>query len=328
MLQLWFERKLPDDCHHLLSDNATIVGTGTDHPEAPFASVSSAAGIVAGAKLKYGPEMMDRATSLRVIARTGIGYDNIDVAAATQRGIAVCNAPDGPTVSTAEHTIALLFTVAKRIQRNTRLLREGARIDFFNANDGIELHGKTLGLVGLGRIGGRVAQLARCMGIVVTAYDPFVSAKRAEELGIQLSSSLAALLESSDFVSLHVPLTADTQHLIDAAAIQRMKKGAILVNSARGGLVDEAALLDALKAGRLSGAGLDVFEKEPPPPDCPLLHRDDVVATPHIAPATLSGKQRLWRIAIDQAMKVLQGRKPEHLVNSDVWEKTKAKVGD
>ena len=327
MLQLWFERKLPDDCRHFLSADARIVGTGADDSASPFASAHFAEGIIAGAKLKYDAEMMDHASGLRVIARTGIGYDNIDVAAATERGIAICNAPEGPTVSTAEHTIALLFTVAKRIQRNTRLLREGARIDFFNANDGIELNGKTLGLVGLGRIGGRVAQLARCMGMLVAAYDPFVSAKRAEELGIQLSPSLDALLESADVVSLHVPLTADTRHLIGAAAIQRMKPGAVLINCARGGLVDEAALLNALESGRLSGAGLDVFEKEPPPPDCPLLHRDDVVATPHIAPATLAGKQRLWRIAIDQAVKVLRGQKPEHLVNADVWntlQKTKA----
>jgi D-3-phosphoglycerate dehydrogenase len=274
--------------------------------------------IIASARVRYDAELMDRVPTLRVISRTGIGLDNISLADASERGIAVCHAPDGPTISTAEHAIALLLAVAKELPRTMDALR-GGRGDFFNDYAGIELHGLRLGVVGLGQIGRRVATFAQALGMEVAAYDPFVAPEVAEALGVELAPELDALLAGADAVSLHAPLTAQTAKLIDRKRLATMKRGAILVNTARGGLVDEGALLEALRSGHLRGAGLDVFDPEPPEPDNELLRRSDVIATPHIAGATGAGKDRLWRIAIAQALQVLRGERPAGLVNPEMW---------
>ena len=180
-------------------------------------------------------------------------------------------------------------------------------------------HLRELGLIGLGRIGKRVAKIAAGFDMIVKAYDPLVSPDQARDLGVELASSLEDVLRTADIVSLHVPLTPETRNMINAERLALMKPGAYLVNAARGGLVDQAALLAALESGRLHGAGLDVFPQEPPDPQSPLLHRDDVIATPHIAGATLAGKDRLWTTAINQALQVLRGERPEHLANPEVW---------
>lgn len=153
----------------------------------------------------------------------------------------------------------------------------------------------------------------------VTAYDPLIPAEQAAALGVELAPTLDVLLAAADIVSLHLPLTPATRHLINAARLAQMKPGAILINAARGGLVEEAALLAALERGHLQGAGLDVFDREPPAPDHPLLQRLDVVATPHIAGATIAGKDRVWQVAIQQALQVLRGERPPHLLNPEVW---------
>jgi D-3-phosphoglycerate dehydrogenase len=316
---LWFERALPVAFEPFLDGSARSIGSASATPENALSALSEAEGIIASAKIRYDGSLMDRAPRLRVISRTGIGYDNVVVPEATARGIAVCNAPDGPTVSTAEHAITLLLAVAKRIKRAERSLHSGEKIDFFNVHDGVELNGLNLGLVGLGRIGRRVAHVASALGMRVAAYDPYLSEKSAGNEGIRLVSSLDALLESADVVSIHVPLTNETRSLINAARIRQMKRGAILINTARGGIVDEQALLGALESGHLSGAGLDVFETEPPRPDHPLLCRHDVLCTPHIAGVTVASKERLWRTAIAQAIQVLKGERPTHLVNPEVW---------
>lgn len=316
---LWFERTLPAVFESFLDGSARSVGSASAIPEDPLSALSEAEGIIASAKIRYDGSLMDRAPKLRVISRTGIGYDNVSVPEATQRGIAVCNAPDGPSVSTAEHAITLLLAVAKRIKSAEHNLQRGEKMDFFALNDGLELNGRNLGLIGLGRIGSRVAKVASALGMTVTAYDPYVASTVPGQAAIRLVSSLDALLASADIVSIHIPLTSETRHLIDAERIRKMKRGAILINTARGGIVDEQALLNALQAGHLAGAGLDVFETEPPPPDHPLLRREDVFCTPHIAGATVACKERLWRIAISQALQVLRGEKPAHLVNPEVW---------
>jgi D-3-phosphoglycerate dehydrogenase len=164
-----------------------------------------------------------------------------------------------------------------------------------------------------------VAILALALEMTVIGFDPFISAERAHEIGVELVSTLEEVLSVADIVSLHVPLTPETQGIISAERLARMKPGAILINAARGGLVDEAALLGALESGHLWGAGLDVFVSEPPAADHPLLARDDVVATPHIASATNAGKDRMWQAAIIQALQVLEGERPAHLVNPEVW---------
>ena len=316
---LWFERALPSAFESFLESSARSVGSASATPDNPLSALSEAEGIIASAKIRYDGTLMDRAPRLRVISRTGIGYDNVVVPDATTRGIAVCNAPDGPTVSTSEHAITLLLAVAKRIKRAEHSLRSGEKIDFFNVHDGVELNGLNLGLVGLGRIGRRVAHVASALGMTVAAYDPYLTEKGAGSDAVRVVSSLDALLASADVVSIHVPLTSETRSLITAARFSQMKRGAILINTARGGIVDEKALLDALESGHLSGAGLDVFEIEPPPTDHPLLSRHDVVCTPHIAGVTVASKERLWRTAIAQAIQVLKGERPDHLVNPEVW---------
>jgi D-3-phosphoglycerate dehydrogenase len=310
--KLWSERPLPARYARLLDGAAVVVGNGAD---SRWPGLDQAEGVIASARIAYDDELLARAPRLRVIARTGIGLDNIAVDAASRRGIVVCNVPDGPTISAAEHTIALLLAVAKRLKACDRAMRLGEG-DLFSTYAGVELYGLRLGILGIGQIGGRVAALGRAFGMDVDAYDPLVSPERAAALGVTLATSLETLLQESDAVSLHLPLTPQTRHLMDARRFALMKPRALFVNTARGGLVDENALLAALEGGQIAGAGLDVFEREPPAADHPLLSREDVVATPHIAAATEASRDRLWRSAITQALQVLRGEHPSHAVNA------------
>lgn len=319
MYKIWFERTLPPAYASLLNGVAVAVGAASETPETPFAALEEAQAIIAGGRIRYNAALMDLAPHLRVISRTGIGLDNVSIPEATARGIAVCNAPDAPTIATAEHTIALMLAVARQLKWSDQALRRGGNIDFFNKYNGLELRGARLGVIGLGRIGSRVAKLALALEMSVLGFDPFISVEQARGIGVELAPTLAEVLPVVDVLSLHVPLTSKTRGIIDANRLAQMKPGAILINAARGGLVDEAALLNALKRGHLRGAGLDVFASEPPAPDHPLLNRDDVIVTPHIAAATDAGKARLWRAAIIQALQVLQSERPAHLVNSEVW---------
>ncbi len=316
MFRIWFEREVPDHVAAKLEGVAEVLGPGTATPDYLLSVVSGAEAVIASSLVTYDAAAMDLAPGLRVIARTGIGYDKVRVQAATDRGIAVCNTPDAPTASTAEHTIALLLSVAKRIAQAQVALRGGGR-DFFASHRGVELAGRRIGIVGAGRIGRAVARMAEGLGMIAVGYDPFVPA--STELNLDFVDSLSDLFVQADVISLHVPLTDRTRHLIDAEALRMMKPGSILINTARGGLVDHAALLDALERGHLFGAGLDVTNPEPLPPDHPILQRDDVVVTPHIATATAAGKERLYESAVAQALQVLRGERPAHLVNPDVW---------
>jgi D-3-phosphoglycerate dehydrogenase len=235
-------------------------------------------------------ELIEGAPRLRVIGRAGVGVDNIDLDAATERGVAVLNAPSGNTTSAAELAFALLLSLARRIPAADRSMREGAwdRAAF----RGIELHGKTLGLVGAGRIGAEVARRARAFGMRIVAYDPYLSDERADTLGLVVAP-LDRVLEEADVLTLHVPLTDATENLIGADALARMKPGAYLINAARGGIVDEDALLDALQEGRLGGAALDVYADEPPAADHPLRALDSVVLTPHLGAATREAQRNV-----------------------------------
>jgi D-3-phosphoglycerate dehydrogenase len=295
----------------------TILGPATH--EDPQAGVDTAVAAVVGL-VTCDAAFMDRAPGLRVIARNGIGYDNVDVAAATERGIAVCNTPDGPTVSTAEHAVTLMLLVAKNIRAAETALRTGATAGYYIRHEGIELDGKVLGLVGFGRIARHVAQIAAGLGMRVTTYDPFLPAS-AIAAGVERADTLEALLAVADVVSVHVPLTDASRGLFGAAAFASMKPGAVFINTARGGLVDQDALLEALETGRLFGVGLDVTDPEPLAVGHPLLGRNNVVVTPHIASGTVDGKARIFRVALEQAMAVVEGRRPEHLVNPEVWER-------
>lgn len=281
---------------------------------------AEAEGVVAAASVQFNDALFATTPRLRVVSRIGIGIDNIDVAAATRHGVAVCNAPDGPTISTAEHALALLLAVAKQIKVNERRVREEKRpFDFFGRNRGVELFGKTLGVVGLGRIGRHMSRLGQGLGMQVVGYDPFADAAEMAALGVTVLPTLEAVLAQADAVTLHLPRTPETVGLMNETRLRQMKPGAILVNAARGGIVDEAALLAVLESGHLLGAGLDVFDVEPPAADHPLLLRPDVVVSPHAASGTDLGKHKMMETAVLQVVQVLQGIKPPHLVNPDVW---------
>ena len=242
--------------------------------------------------------LLDAGSRLKVVGRAGIGVDNVDVAAATERGILVVNAPTANLVSATEHTFALLLALARNIPAADRSLAAGEwnRKQFL----GSELHGKTMGVVGLGRIGQGVAARARAFGMRVVAFDPFLDAIAAKRLDVELAD-LEEVLDSADIVSLHTPLTDQTKGLIDAGRIARMKTGALLINCARGGIVDEVALLEALESGHLGGAALDVFAEEPPS-DNRLVSHPRVVATPHIGAQTREAQER---VATETARMVL-----------------------
>jgi len=313
--KVWFERPVLEDLADEVAAHVTVLGPATATPVDPFGAVGEAEGIVASTR-RYDAAVMDRAPRLRVIARTGIGFDAVDVAAATERHIAVCNVPYGPTVSTAEHTVMLLLMAAKQVRRAELALRRGG-VDHYAAHTGVEVRGKRLGLVGFGRIAREVAHMAAGLGLVVSAFDPRIDGAGIPA-GVTRAASLEELLAAADLVSVHVPLTAETRHLFGATAFAAMKPGALFVNTARGGLVDLAALEKALDSGRLSAAALDVTEPEPLPPDHPLLRRNDVVVTPHVAAATAEAKRRIFESAFAQVLDVLAGRRPAHLVNPEV----------
>jgi D-3-phosphoglycerate dehydrogenase len=253
-------------------------------------ALAGAHALVVRSETRVTADLMAQAPVLRVIARAGTGVDTIDVHAATRRGIAVMNAPGANTVSAAEHAMGLMLSLARHIPWAADAMRRGEwdRKRF----EGTELRGKTLGVVGLGRIGGHVAQLARVFGMSVVGHDPFVPTERAGELGVRLLP-LDQLLRTADVVTLHLALTEQTQHVINAERLRLMKPTALLINTARGELVDEEALADAIRAGRLAGAAIDVFAVEPLPADSPLRDLDRVILTPHLAASTAEAQERV-----------------------------------
>ncbi len=276
----------------------------------------AAAAIVGG--IRWDGPRYDLAPDLRVLARTGIGVDAVDIDEATRRGVLVVNTPDGPTVSTAEHTMALLFTVAKTIGPHQDRLRR-ATGGYAIASTATELDGLTIGLLAYGRIARRVARIAAGVGMRVLVCDPYLDpgGVDADDPAAPDVVDFDQLLARSDVLSLHCPLTDETERLLDRQAFARCKPGVIFLNAARGGLVDHDALVEALDAGRVRAAGLDVTDPEPLDPDHTLLHRENVVVTPHIASSTEVGRDRMLSMAIEQALQVLDGERPANLVNPD-----------
>jgi D-3-phosphoglycerate dehydrogenase / 2-oxoglutarate reductase len=257
-------------------------------PEALALRLKDVDGVIVRSATKITAELMDAARNLKVIGRAGVGVDNIDVKAATARGIVVMNAPDGNTITTAEHTIALLVAMARNVPQAHAKLQQGEWDK--KAHVGVELNGKTLGVIGLGRIGKHVARIAKGFGMKVVAYDPFTSAEQAKELGIE-TASLDDVFAAADFLTIHTPVTDDTRGLIGTEAFAKMKRGVRLVNCARGGLVDENALLKAIDEGKVAAAALDVFATEPLPPDSPLLGNPKIITTPHLGASTTEAQE-------------------------------------
>lgn len=248
-----------------------------------MSALATAHGLIVRSATKVNAEMMDHAPNLKVIGRAGVGVDNIDLAAASERGIAVFNAPGGNTIAAAELTMALMLSLVRRVTEADRSMRKGKwdRSKF----KGVELKGRTLGLVGAGRIGSEVAIRAMAFGMDVIVYDPYLDQERAEELGVRLVE-LDEVIESADVITFHVPLNEETRGMINGSVLARMKDDAFLINASRGGVIDEHALFEALEAGTIAGAALDVYEQEPLPSDSPLRKAPRLVHTPHLGAST------------------------------------------
>jgi D-3-phosphoglycerate dehydrogenase len=259
--------------------------TGSSLQEA----LQSAEGVIVRSGTRITAELLESPGKLKAIVRAGVGVDNIDVAAATRKGIVVMNTPGGNTVSTAEHTITMMMALSRHIPAADASVHQGKweRNKFV----GTQLAGKTLGVVGLGRIGREVARRAAGLDMKVVGYDPFLSPDRAAQLGIESVTDLAGLLPRCDYLTVHTPLTEETRNLIGARELASMRKGARILNCARGGIVAEEALVEALRSGHLAGAALDVFVQEPPAPDHPLLSLANVVTTPHLGASTTEAQE-------------------------------------
>jgi D-3-phosphoglycerate dehydrogenase len=311
----------PDGIAILRSAGHTIIGPmPTDTPERRNA-LAEAHAIIVGSGWQINDAVLSQAPNLQVVGRPGIGIDNVDLEAATKHGVCVVHTPDAPTRSTAEHAFTLLLALAKKL-----LVADGAfRARGWNTKNeyavGVELKGKTLGLVGLGRIGGTVARMAQGFDMRVIVFDPYINPERAQTLGVELRSSLREVLAESDFVSLHSALTPQTRGMIGKAELETMKPSAYLINCSRGAVIDEPALLEALRAKRIAGAGLDVFSLEPTAHDNPLLHLDNIVVTPHIASRTTDGVTAMSIGTAEEVCAVLSGQHPRWLANRSVWEK-------
>jgi len=253
-------------------------------PEELLAIIAEYEGLVIRSATKVNAAVLAAAPALKIVGRAGIGVDNVDLATAAARGVLVMNTPDGNVVTTAEHAIALMFAAARRVPQATASMRAGAweKTKF----QGKELFGKTIGVIGLGNIGRIVADRARGLRMRVIGLDPWVSERRGAEIGVEMVEHLDTLLAQADVVTLHVPLVEWTKNIINAVAITKMKKGAILINAARGGLVDEAEVAEAVRSGHLFSAAFDVFSAEPLDPKSPLLQVDNIIVTPHLGAST------------------------------------------
>jgi len=269
--------------------------------------------LIVRSRTRVTADLLDRASKLQLVARAGIGVDNIDVPAATERGILVINAPLGNVRSTAEHTVALIFALARRLVAADGAVRSGA---WKSGYEGTQLAGKRLGVVGIGKVGSMVASIASAIGMEVVAYDPYLPGDAWVSLGVP-QLDLPELLATSDVVTLHVPISSETRHLVGKTELRSMKPGSYLVNCARGGLVDELNLAAALRDGHLAGAALDVFEQEPLQ-DSPLLAAPNVILTPHVAASTQEAQAQVSTDIAAQVLDFFAGRPVAYPVNPSV----------
>ncbi len=284
-------------------------------PEVLLEIVSAYDGLIVRSETKVTAEVLERAARLRAVVRAGVGVDNIDVDAATRRGVLVMNCPEGNTVAAAEHTIAMMLALARNIPQACAGLKAGRweRTRFVGA----EIEGKTLGILGLGKVGREVARRGAGLGMTVVGYDPFLSEEGARAVGFkaEIAASKEEVLRRADFLTLHVPLTDQTQGLIGAAELEAAKDGVRVLNIARGGVVDEAALADAIRRGKVAGAALDVFETEPPPASHPLLGLERVVVTPHLGASTREAQEAVGKASALQLVAYLRDGTVQNAVN-------------
>jgi D-3-phosphoglycerate dehydrogenase len=284
-----------------------------------LAQVPNAHAMVVRSGTTVDADLLEKADKLKIVVRAGVGVDNVDLDACTARGIVVMNTPDANTISTAELALGLMLALARHIPQADRSLREGQweRKNFV----GTELNGKTLGIIGFGRVGRALAQRAKCCGLREIAYDPFVPEDVARHLGLSLVPRLDELLEAADIISLHAVVTDDTRELINAEAIAKMKDGVMIINAARGALVNSADLAAALKSGKVAGAAIDVYDVEPPAPDNPLLGLPNVIHTPHLGASTNEAQDIVGTQAAEVVVNALIKKRFDNVRNRAVLDR-------
>ncbi|EKF85789.1 phosphoglycerate dehydrogenase [Methanobacterium formicicum] len=299
-----------------LEEVAEVVARTDITPEELVSDIKDFDAIVVRSRTKVTREVIEAAPLLKIIARAGVGVDNVDVEAATEKGVMVVNAPESTSITVAEHTMGLVLSMSRKIAIADKSVKEGKweKSRFM----GMELNGKILGIVGMGRIGSQVVVRSKAFGMDIMVYDPYITPEAAAELGVEVVD-LETLLKNADVITIHVPLTPETKYLISEPQFKIMKENAIIVNCARGGIIKEADLYDALKAGEVGGAALDVYETEPPK-DNPLLELDNVVLTPHIAASTSEAQRDAAIIVAKEIKKVFQGESPKNVINMPVMD--------
>lgn len=309
---------VPDHVRDLLATMGAVVTTDTTDEGELAVAAAGVAVIVARANAPLTAKVINAAPGLQVVARSGTGTDNVDLQAATERGIPVVVTPDAGTEAVAEGAVAMLCALGKRLPQLTALTREGRWAEREQIGL-LDIAASRVGVVGYGRIGRRVAHLVRALGAEVTFFDPYVAAEDAPD---RRADSVADLFTSCPFVSLHLPLTDDTRAIVDRALLDRCPSGAVLVNTGRGGLVRSLDdLADALDAGRLGGVGLDVYAEEPPNPGHRLFRDPRVIATPHLMALSPAGRARIYGDMCSGIEAVLAGRRPPAVANPDVYRK-------
>ena len=294
-------------------------GAGVATKQELLAALGDVDGLLSGAMLPIDAEILAAAPRLRVISNFGVGFDNIDLDAATRQGVIVCNTPGVLVAAVADLTIALILSLARRLPESERFVRDGRWAPGAAMELGTDLAGRTLGVVGLGRIGRAVASRAQAFGMDVCFHDRF--REPARDVAFCLYRDLDELLRESDFVTLHVNLVDETKGLIGARELALMQPSAYLINTARGQVVDQAALIDALRERRIAGAALDVLEQEPPPADDPILHLPNVIVLPHIGSATAETRRAMLDLAVDNLLAALRGETAAHIVNPEALER-------
>lgn len=297
-----------------LKDVAEVVSNFTISKEELLNVIKDFDAIIVRSRTKVTREVIEASNKLKIIARAGVGVDNVDVQAATERGVMVINAPESTSITVAEHTMGLILALSRKIAIADSSVKHGKweKSKFM----GIELNGKTLGVIGMGRIGSQVVTRSKAFGMDTLVYDPYITEKSASELGVTVVD-LETLIKTSDVMTIHVPLTPETKHLITREQLVMMKENAFIVNCSRGGIINEDDLYYALSTGKIRGAGLDVFENEPPK-DSPLLELDNVVLTPHIAASTSEAQRDAAIIVANEIKKVFNGQSPKNVINMPV----------
>lgn len=275
--------------------------------------VKDAVALAVRSETKVTRKVLEAAPALKVVGRAGVGVDNVDIEAATERGVIVMNTPGGNTISTAELTFSMLMALARRIPQAHLSMTQGNWDR--KAFKGTELFGKTLGVLGMGRIGSEVAKRAIAFGMKVFAYDPYLTLDRAKELGVELVDDLAKIYAESDFITVHMPMTDETRGMINAAAFEKMKKGVRLLNCARGGIINEVDLLAAIESGKVAGAALDVYEAEPLAKDSPLRANPKIIMTPHLGASTEEAQENVGIEVAEQIIDLLTTGEVRNAIN-------------